>query len=259
MALSDVKEDVYEALDEWAAFELEFPVVATRMALEKLRKQEQWHRIIQITKWMFNKGLGKTHGSYLLLLKAYCMEGRLTEAEDLWNGLLVSQNRSMPKSLFAFMTNVYRRHGMPEKVTQVFEQMEGFGIKPDIDILRRAEEAYQQLNMKDEVEQLGKKYSKNSRTRRKEKRLKERKENLTLEHGKVSNGKEQEFDGVYQTDEDEEDAQRHVIEASSDTSNKSSGIEEPVGLKRSQKGRRPEHVLTVVESEFLKQVLDTMR
>ncbi|KAI5067373.1 hypothetical protein GOP47_0017901 [Adiantum capillus-veneris] len=114
--LSDVKEDVFGALDEWAAFEFKFPIVATRKALERLRKEEQWHRVIQVTKWMFSKGLGKTHGSYGLLLKAYYRNGRLDEAEELWNSLISMNDRSMPKILFGFMTSAYRKQEMPEKV-----------------------------------------------------------------------------------------------------------------------------------------------
>lgn len=49
--------------------------------------------------------------------------------------------------------------------------MESFGIKPDKDLLRRAEEAYQQLNMEEKLKLLGNKYALDSKTRRKEKRL----------------------------------------------------------------------------------------
>lgn len=175
MGLSDIREEVYGALDEWAAFEVEFPLAATRSALERLRQQGQWHRVIQVTKWMFSKGIGKTHGAYSLLLKAYCMDGRLDEAGELWDRLLTLFSRDMPKSMFFFMANAYRRREMPEKVVEVFEQMESFGMKPDKDLLRRAEEAYQQLNMPEKVELLGKKYALDAKTRRKEKRLMARK------------------------------------------------------------------------------------
>lgn len=194
MALPDVKEDVYGALDEWAAFELAFPIVATRKALERLRQQEQWHKIIQVSKWMLSKGLGKTHGTYSLMLKAYCMDGRLENAEALWDKILALHTRSMPKNMFAYMTNVYRRHEMPEKVIKVFEQMEGFGIKPDVDLLRRIGEAYQQLGMQEKKEELIKKYPLNSKTRRNEKRIAARK---ALKASKTENT-------TIQTDDDED-------------------------------------------------------
>lgn len=68
---------------------------------------------------MLSKGIGRTHNTYGLMLKAYCMDGRLEEAEELWDKLLTGLNRSMPKNMFAFMTNAYRKQEMPEKVVEV--------------------------------------------------------------------------------------------------------------------------------------------
>ena len=48
MSLSHVKEEVYGALDKWAAFELKFPLEATMNGLRRLRENNQWHRVIQV-------------------------------------------------------------------------------------------------------------------------------------------------------------------------------------------------------------------
>lgn len=268
MALSDVKEDVYGALDEWAAFELEFPLVATRMTLESLRKREQWHRVIQVTKWLFSKGLGKTHGSYALLLKAYCLEGRLEEAEELWDALLASLNRSMPKNLFAFMTNAYRRREMPDKVIQVFQQMESFGIKPDKDMLKRAEEAYLQLNMQDKVEQLGKRYAIDSKTRRREKRLQERIAKKAAQPEQLPNQEEGNAGIELQTDEDEDEEDKKQVTTVRDREERASTRTEelPKRTKSLQRGGKPHSPstarkpdsLSAAEDEFVKQIIDTM-
>eukprot|EP00250_Pteridium_aquilinum_P033869 c6525_g1_i1 orf=218-1318(+) len=271
MGLSDVKEEVYGALDEWAAFELEFPVVATRKALERLRNLEQWHRVIQVTKWMLSKGIGKTHGTYGLLLKAYCKEGRMEEAEEFWDKIVASHTRSMPKNLFAFMTNAYRSRGMPEKVIQVFEQMESFGIKPDKDLLRRAGEAYQQLNMQEKAELLGKKYPLNSRTRRNEKRFLERK---ALKASKPGKRDVRPKDTKYQTDDGEDSDQEQIAIAQTDD-DEDSDQEQVATVQQEQtreacsKGRtynRSEDSRRVKKSgsapagedEFVKQIIDTM-
>ena len=43
-----MKEEVYGALDKWAAFELKFPLEATMNGLRRLRENNQWHRVIQV-------------------------------------------------------------------------------------------------------------------------------------------------------------------------------------------------------------------
>lgn len=48
MPLSNVKEEIYAALDEWVAFEVEFPIIAVGKALKELKHQDQWQRIIQV-------------------------------------------------------------------------------------------------------------------------------------------------------------------------------------------------------------------
>lgn len=159
MPLSSVKEDVYQALDTWAAFELEFPVVAVRKALQRLKQQGQWQRIIQVCKWMLLKGQGQTLGTYNLMLKAYDMDARLEEAEALWKKILAIHTRSMPRIMFVHMMSIYKRREMPEKILEVFKQMRKVGVKPDGGTLKRVGEVYKQLGMPEKQVELLKKYS----------------------------------------------------------------------------------------------------
>lgn len=62
--LSNVKEEVYGALDTYVAWELEFPIITVKKVLKTLEYEKEWKRIIQVTKWMLSKGQGKTMGSY---------------------------------------------------------------------------------------------------------------------------------------------------------------------------------------------------
>ena len=45
--LSNVKEEVYGALDSFVAWELEFPLIAVKKALKTLEDEKEWKRIIQ--------------------------------------------------------------------------------------------------------------------------------------------------------------------------------------------------------------------
>eukprot|EP00897_Mesotaenium_endlicherianum_P005004 jgi/Mesen1/4531/ME000231S03794 len=45
--LSNVKEEVYAALNEWAAWEQDFPLLAIKSGLQLLKKDQEWLRIIQ--------------------------------------------------------------------------------------------------------------------------------------------------------------------------------------------------------------------
>jgi hypothetical protein len=46
--LSNVKEEVYGALDSFVAWELEFPLIVVKKALKKLEDEKEWKRIIQV-------------------------------------------------------------------------------------------------------------------------------------------------------------------------------------------------------------------
>lgn len=61
-----------------------------------------------------------TMGTYDTLLLAFGMEGRMDEAESIWNNLILHRNtRSVSKRLFARMMTIYDHHHMPEKVLDV--------------------------------------------------------------------------------------------------------------------------------------------
>nr|CAD1819290.1 unnamed protein product [Ananas comosus var. bracteatus] len=124
--LPNDKEVIYGALDRWTAWETEFPVIAAAKALEILRRRNQWLRIIQVTKWLLNKGQVLTLGTYDTLLLAFNMEGRIDEAESIWN--------------------------------VVFADMEELGVNPDEDTARRIGRAFAKLGQVDKQKLVLEKY-----------------------------------------------------------------------------------------------------
>jgi len=46
--LSNVKEEVYGALDSYVAWELEFPLITVKKALKTLEYEREWKRVIQV-------------------------------------------------------------------------------------------------------------------------------------------------------------------------------------------------------------------
>jgi len=46
--LSNVKEEVYGALDTFIAWELEFPLITVKKALKILEDEKEWKRVIQV-------------------------------------------------------------------------------------------------------------------------------------------------------------------------------------------------------------------
>lgn len=46
--MSNVKEEVYGALDSFIAWELEFPLVVVKKTLKTLETEKEWKRIIQV-------------------------------------------------------------------------------------------------------------------------------------------------------------------------------------------------------------------
>ncbi|KAF3786715.1 Pentatricopeptide repeat-containing protein [Nymphaea thermarum] len=135
--LSNEKETVYGALDKWVAWETEFPLV---------------------TKWMLSKGLVLTMGTYDTLLLAFDMDGRIDEAETVWRMILETHTRSVPRRLFSRMTSLYDHHHMPEKLLEVFADMEELGVKPDEDTVRRIARAFHKLGQEDKRKQVIQRY-----------------------------------------------------------------------------------------------------
>ncbi|CAN6446167.1 unnamed protein product [Victoria cruziana] len=156
--LPNEKETVYGALDKWVAWETEFPLVAAAKALGILRKRRQWLRIIQVTKWMLSKGQVVTMGTYDTLLLAFDMDGRIEEAESVWKMILETHTRSVPRRLFSRMMSLYDHHHMPEKLLEVFADMEELGVKPDEDTVRRISRAFHKLGQEDKRKQVIQRY-----------------------------------------------------------------------------------------------------
>lgn len=144
--MSNVKEEVYGALDSFIAWELEFPLIVVKKALKSLENEKEWKRIIQVnsssfcpfpsvssfecsthlcnltqvTKWMLSKGQGRTMGSYYALLNALANDGRIDEAEELWNTLFTEHIESMPRVFFERMITIYYQSEMHDKMFEVY-------------------------------------------------------------------------------------------------------------------------------------------
>ncbi|KAL7123833.1 hypothetical protein ABFS83_14G009300 [Erythranthe nasuta] len=156
--LSNVKEEVYGALDSFIAWELEFPLVTVKKALKSLEFEKEWKRIIQVTKWMLSKGQGRTMGSYYALLNALAEDGRIDEAEELWRTLFSQNLESMPRMFFDRMISIYYHREMHDKMFEIFADMEELGIRPTVPIVTMVGDVFKKLDMLDKCEKLKKKY-----------------------------------------------------------------------------------------------------
>lgn len=143
--LSNVKEEVYGALDAFIAWDLEFPLITVKKALKVLEIEKEWKRVIQVvrsaeklfqymnedffsklnnfwvqvTKWMLSKGQGRTMGSYYTLMNALAAEDRLEEAEELWTKLFSENLEATPRMFFDKMISIYYSREMHEKMFDV--------------------------------------------------------------------------------------------------------------------------------------------
>ncbi|KAL6123176.1 hypothetical protein ACLB2K_075699 [Fragaria x ananassa] len=156
--LSNVKEEVYGALDSFIAWELEFPLITVKKALKTLENQKDYKRIIQVAKWMLSKGQGRTMGTYFTLLNALAADRRLEEAEELWTKLFTQYLDSMPRIFFDKMISIYYEKGLHDKMFEIFADMEELGIKPNMSIVNKVGDVFQKLGMMDKYTKLKKKY-----------------------------------------------------------------------------------------------------
>ncbi|CAM6097029.1 unnamed protein product [Calypogeia fissa] len=150
--LSNTKEEVYGALDAWIAWDLEFPLIAVKKALKTLKDQEEWRRIIQVSKWMLDKGQGKTLATYQLLLEAFDHEGRIEEAEVVWRKLIQDNAECLPRTMFAQMIAMYDRYDNRKELLKVWMDMDELQVKPDPSTVKRVARAYSYFGY-DEVAQ----------------------------------------------------------------------------------------------------------
>jgi hypothetical protein len=74
----------------------------------------------QVTKWLMSKGQVLTWTTYDTLLLALLMDKRVDEAESVWNTVIQTHTRSVPKRLFSRMILIYDIHQRPDKVLEVY-------------------------------------------------------------------------------------------------------------------------------------------
>ncbi|RWW68243.1 hypothetical protein BHE74_00024243 [Ensete ventricosum] len=140
--LSNVKEEVYGALDSFVAWELEFPLIVVKKTLKTLEMEREWKRIVQV------------HTA-----KKSTEDGRLEEAEELWMKIFSENLENLPRVFFMKMISLYYDQGMNEKMFEVFADMEELGIRPDTSIVNKLGDVFQKLGMLDKYDKLKRKYA----------------------------------------------------------------------------------------------------
>lgn len=207
--LSNVKEEVYGALDSFIAWELEFPLITVKKAIKTLEEQKEWKRIIQVTKWMLSKGQGRTMGTYFTLLNALAEDGRLEEAEELWSKLFAQNLEGTPKKFFDKMIAIYYHRRMHDKMFEIFADMEELGIRPNVSIVSMVGKVFQELGMLDKYEKLTKKYSPQKWEYRyiKGKRIRVRAKDQAKDDGDADQGVSKEEESVHGSNEPLEGAE----------------------------------------------------
>ncbi|CAI5521545.1 unnamed protein product, partial [Closterium sp. Naga37s-1] len=127
----DSKEDVYRALDAWAAFQLDFPLLAVKRALRMMQQEGQWKRILQVCKWMLARGQGRTFGTYDLMMEAMAATGRHAELDGTWERIMGRHLDTVPRATFARVMSLYADQGRPLKVLEVYGSMIEVGVNVD--------------------------------------------------------------------------------------------------------------------------------
>ncbi|XP_042469822.1 pentatricopeptide repeat-containing protein At4g21190-like [Zingiber officinale] len=181
LTLEESKEAVYGTLDAWVAWETNFPLVSLKKAILVLEKEEQWHRVVQVIKWILSKGQGTTMGTYEQLIRALEKDNRAEEAHRIWMKKISHDLHSVPWRFCDLMISIYYRNNMLERLVKLFQSLESFGRKyPTKSIVRKVADAYIVLDLLEEKNKLLEKYNKlfseesdqTSRSFRKSKRTK---------------------------------------------------------------------------------------
>ncbi|XAR56157.1 hypothetical protein NMG60_11036514 [Bertholletia excelsa] len=158
--LKDSKEAVYGALDAWVAWEQNFPIGAIKNVLLALEKEQQWHRYIQVIKWMLSKGQGNTMGTYGQLIHALDMDHRAEEAHEIWAKKIGNDLHSVSWQLCRTMISVYYRNNMLEELVKLFKGLEAFDREPpEKSIVRKVADAYEMLGLVEEKDRILEKYN----------------------------------------------------------------------------------------------------
>ncbi|XP_013602348.1 PREDICTED: pentatricopeptide repeat-containing protein At4g21190-like isoform X1 [Brassica oleracea var. oleracea] len=158
--IEDNKEAVYGALDAWVAWERNFPIASLKRVIAILEKEHQWHRMVQVIKWILSKGQGTTMGTYGQLIRALDMDRRAEEAHAIWRKKIGHDLHSVPWQLCLQMTRIYFRNNMLQELVKLFRDLERYDRKPpDKHIVQIVADAYELLGMVEEKERVLEKYS----------------------------------------------------------------------------------------------------
>ncbi|KAG0468024.1 hypothetical protein HPP92_017352 [Vanilla planifolia] len=157
--LKDSKEVVYGTLDAWVAWEQNFPLALIKRALIVLEKKEEWHRIVQVIKWMLSKGQGTTMGSYEQLICALEKDRRPEEAHNIWVKKIGYDLHSVPWRFCNLMLSIYYRNNLMERLVKLFKDIESYGRRPPCkSIVRKVADAYELLGLLEEKKRVMEKY-----------------------------------------------------------------------------------------------------
>ncbi|XP_074302103.1 pentatricopeptide repeat-containing protein At4g18975, chloroplastic-like isoform X2 [Silene latifolia] len=155
----DSKDAIYGALDTYVAWEQNFPIAALKHVLLTLQREQQWHRVVQVIKWMLSKGQGNTMGTYQQLILALDKDHRADEAHNFWMKKMGNDLHSVPWQACHLMISVYLRNAMLDHIVKLFKRLEAFGRKPpDKSIVQKVVDAYDLLDLKEDKERLLEKY-----------------------------------------------------------------------------------------------------
>ncbi|CAA6661908.1 unnamed protein product [Spirodela intermedia] len=158
--LNDSREAVYGTLDGWVAWERSFPLVSLKRILITLEKEEQWHRVVQVIKWMLSKGQGRTMGTYEQLIRALEKDHRAEEAHRIWLKKIGSDIHSVPWRVCDLMVSIYYRNNMLERLIKLFKALESFDRKsPSKSIVQKVADAYEMMGSSEEKNRVLEKYS----------------------------------------------------------------------------------------------------
>uniref|UniRef100_A0A7C8YNZ8 Pentatricopeptide repeat-containing protein n=1 Tax=Opuntia streptacantha TaxID=393608 RepID=A0A7C8YNZ8_OPUST len=116
--VEDSKDAVYGTLDAWVAWEQNFPIAPLKNVLLSLEREQQWHRVVQVIKWMLSKGQGNTIGTYQQLIRALDMDHRAEEAHNFWMKKIGNDFHSVPWQTCHVMISVYYRNNMLDRLVK---------------------------------------------------------------------------------------------------------------------------------------------
>ncbi|KAM7263446.1 hypothetical protein ACFE04_001129 [Oxalis oulophora] len=158
--VKDSKEAVYGALDAWVAWEQNFPIASLKTVIITLENEQQWHRVVQVIKWILSKGQGNTMGTYGQLIRALDKDHRADEAHNFWMKKIGTRDlHSVPWQLCKTMICVYYRNNMLERLVKLFKGLEAYDRKPpEKVIVQRVADAYEMLGLPQEKERVMEKY-----------------------------------------------------------------------------------------------------